>query len=74
MCIIHNVVGQILRRDIDAFGTDQTEEGPPYCRVLIIASDDSMRTLSYKVAIHGVTSDVKNVLIHCTQDQALSES
>ena len=63
----------MLRRDIDAFGTDQTEEGPPYCRVLITESDDSQRVLNHKFKINGVTSDVEEVLIHCTRDQPLSE-
>ena len=63
----------MLRRDIDAFGTDQTAEGPPFCRVLITGSDDSQRILNHKVKINGVTCDEENVLIHCTRDQPLSE-
>ena len=61
------------RRDIDAFGIKQTAEGPPYCRVLVTATNDCQRNLNYRVSIYGVTSDVKKVLIHCTQEQAQGE-
>ena len=68
-----HIVGQMLRRDIDAFGTHQTAEGPPYCRALITGSAKSQINLEHKVTIKGVTSDVEKVVIHCTQDQSLGE-
>ena len=71
--LLHNTVGQMLRSNIDAFGTVQTAEGPPYCRVLITGSDVSQRNLKYKFKIHGVISNVEKVLIHCTRDRPLSE-
>ena len=71
--IINHIFGQILRRDIDAFGTEQTAEGPPYCRALITGSAKSQINLEHKVTIKGVTSDVEKVLIHCTRDQPLGE-
>ena len=68
-----DTVTQMQRRDIDAFGTEQTAEGPPYCRVLVTATKECQRNLIYRVPIDGVTSDVKTVLIHCTQEQAQGE-
>lgn len=62
------------RRDIDAFGRDQVAERPPFCRVLITASDDSQREMSYNVRISGAISDVETVLIHCTREQGQSEA
>ena len=61
------------RRDIDAFGIEQTAEGPPYCRVLVTATNECQRNLNYMVPIDGVTSDVKKVLIHCIREQAQGE-
>ena len=61
------------RRDIDAFGIEQTAEGPLYCRVLVTATNECQRNLNYMVPIDDFTSDVKKVLIHCTREQAQGE-
>ena len=61
------------RRDIDAFGIEQTAGGPLYCSVLVTATSECQRNLKYMVPIDGVTSEVKKVLIHCTQEQAQGE-
>ena len=62
------------RSDIDAFGIEQTAEGPPYCRVLVTATNECQRDMKYMVPIDGVTSDVKKVLIHCTREQTQGEN
>ena len=64
-----------MRSDMDSFGKDQQTEGPPYCRIMVIATEGSQRKreLYYRVPLDGITADVEEVVIHCTWSQLQSK-